>query len=116
MRARTPTCSRSSDAATCPVIPSRLRQALKDAADPIVAIIDAAAELAMLGAEAAAQARGGVRGEAITAVMLAAAVAQAGVPLVELNLAGAPGDPRLDRVRSAALRAQAACDQCGPRA
>jgi methenyltetrahydrofolate cyclohydrolase len=94
----------------------RLRQALLEAADPIVAIVETAAELATLGAEAAAQARGGVRGEAITAVTLAAAVTRAGVPLVELNLGGARGDPRLDQVRRAAQRAQEACDRSRPRA
>jgi formiminotetrahydrofolate cyclodeaminase len=90
----------------------RLRQALLDAADPLVAIVDTAAELTTLAADAAAQARGGVRGEAVTAVMLAAAVAHAGVPLVELNLASAPKDPRLDRVRRAADLARSACDRC----
>jgi len=33
-------------------------------------------------------------------------VAQAGVPLVELNLGGAPQDPRLDHVRRAAEEAE----------
>jgi methenyltetrahydrofolate cyclohydrolase len=94
----------------------RLREALLEAADPIVAIVETAAELATLAADAAAQARGGVRGEAVTAVTLAAAVAQAGAPLVELNLGGARDDPRLDQVRRAAQRAREACDRSRPRA
>ena len=94
----------------------RLREALLEAADPIVAIVETAAELATLAADTAAQARGGVRGEAVTAVTLAAAVAQAGAPLVELNLGGARDDPRLDQVRRAAQRAREACDRSRPRA
>jgi formiminotetrahydrofolate cyclodeaminase len=77
----------------------RLRQALLAAADPLVAIVEAAGEVTRLAAEAAAEARGGVRGEAMTAAVLGAAVVQAGVPLIELNLAGARDDPRLARVR-----------------
>jgi methenyltetrahydrofolate cyclohydrolase len=96
--------------------PQRLRQALLDAADPLVAIVETAAELATLAADAAAQARGGVRGEALTAASLATAVAHAGVPLVELNLGGARDDPRLDQVRRAALSAQEACDRSRARA
>lgn len=83
----------------------RLSDALQAAADPLVAIVEAAAELTRLAADAAAGARGGVRGEALTAVVLGAAVVDAGVPLVELNLAGARDDPRLARVRH--LREQA---------
>jgi methenyltetrahydrofolate cyclohydrolase len=94
----------------------RLREALLEAADPIVAIVETAAELATLAADAAAQARGGVRGEAVTAVTLAAAVAEAGAPLVELNLGGARDDPRLDQVRRAAQRAREACDRSRARA
>lgn len=94
----------------------RLRQALLAAADPIVEIVDTATELASLAADAAAVARGGVRGEALTAAALAAAVAKAGVPLVELNLGGARDDPRLEHVRDAARRAVEARDQSRARA
>jgi methenyltetrahydrofolate cyclohydrolase len=80
----------------------RLRQALADAADPLVAIVDAAREVGELAAAAIADARGGVRGEAITALVLAESVARAGVPLVELNLAGLPEDARREQVREAA--------------
>ena len=77
----------------------RLRDALFAAADPLVAIVEAAGEVTRLAADAVAEARGGVRGEATTAAVLGAAVVHAGVPLVELNLAGARDDPRLARVR-----------------
>ena len=87
----------------------RLREALFAAADPLVAMVEAAGEVTRLAADAVADARGGVRGEAITAAVLAAAVVQAGVPLVELNLAGTRDDPRLARVRH--LGAEAASER-----
>ncbi|HEX3976350.1 MAG TPA: cyclodeaminase/cyclohydrolase family protein [Solirubrobacteraceae bacterium] len=83
----------------------RLRQSLADAADPLVRIIDAAREVAELATGAIADARGGVRGEAITALVLAEGVARGGVPLVELNLASNPQDPRRAHVREAAAAA-----------
>jgi methenyltetrahydrofolate cyclohydrolase len=92
---------------TEPGHPSRLRQTLADAADPLVQIVQAAREVSELAAGAVADARGGVRGEAMTALVLAESVARAGVPLVELNLAGTAQDPRLARVREAAAAAAA---------
>jgi hypothetical protein len=59
-----------------------------------------AGEVTRLAADATGQVRGGVRGEAKTAAVLAAAVVEAGVPLTELNLAGAPEDPRIARARA----------------
>jgi formiminotetrahydrofolate cyclodeaminase len=90
--------------------PQRLRQALADAADPLVRIIETAREVAELATGAVADARGGVRGEAITALVLAASVARGGVPLVELNLASHPQDPRRALVREAAAVATDALD------
>jgi methenyltetrahydrofolate cyclohydrolase len=87
----------------------RIRRALSEATDPLVAIVELAGELAALGASAAARARGGVRGEALAAARIGAAVARAGVGLVELNLAGAPEDPRFAGVRAAAARAEDEC-------
>jgi methenyltetrahydrofolate cyclohydrolase len=83
----------------------RLRRALADAADPLVQIIETARDVAELAAGAVADARGGVRGEAMTALVLAESVARAGVPLVELNLAGDAQDPRRGLVHEAAARA-----------
>ena len=94
--------------------PERLRQALADAADPLVRIIETARELSELGAGAAADARGGVRGEAITAVVLAESVVRAGAPLVDLNLASDQHDPRRVQVREAADQAAAALQRTLP--
>jgi formiminotetrahydrofolate cyclodeaminase len=83
----------------------RLREALHAAADPLVSIVETAGEVTRLAADATGQVRGGARGEAKTAAVLAAAVVQAGVPLIELNLASAPEDPRLARARAIARQA-----------
>jgi formiminotetrahydrofolate cyclodeaminase len=85
--------------------PQRLRQALADAADPLVRIIETGREVADLAAAAVTDARGGVRGEAITALVLAESVARGGVPLVQLNLASDPEDPRRAQAREAAAAA-----------
>ena len=89
----------------------RLRDALGAAADPPIAIAEAAAEVTRLAADAAGEARGGIRGEAITAAVLAEAVARVGVSIAELNLAGVPDDPRLGRVRALAQAARADRDR-----
>jgi formiminotetrahydrofolate cyclodeaminase len=95
--------------------PQRLRQALADAADPLVRIAETAREVIELAAGAIGDARGGVRGEAITALVLAAGVTRATVPLVDLNLAGQPQDPRRETVRAAAAAADAALQRAvGP--
>jgi len=85
----------------------RLRDALSDAADPPAALAAVAAEVARLAAEAAEEARGGVRGEAITAAVLAEAVVRAAQAIVELNLAGAAGDPRRAEVDALVAAAEA---------
>lgn len=83
----------------------RLHEALSAAADPPLAIAEAAAEVVALAVDAARRARGGVRGEAIAAAVLGEAAAAACVALVELNLGGAPADPRLERIRALARAA-----------
>lgn len=85
----------------------RLREALHAAADPLLSIVETAGEVTRLAADATGQIRGGARGEAKTAAVLGAAVVQAGLPLIELNLAGAPGDPRVTRARVIAHEAVA---------
>jgi formiminotetrahydrofolate cyclodeaminase len=87
---------------------ARLRQALSRAADPPLGIARASAEVTSLAADAAADARGGVRGEAVTAAVLGEAVVRAVVPVIELNLGGAPDDPR--RTVAADLARGAAAD------
>jgi formiminotetrahydrofolate cyclodeaminase len=72
----------------------RLRDALANAAGPPAELAAVAAEITRLAADAAAEARGGVRGEAITAAVLAEAVVRAAQRIVDLNLAGARDDPR----------------------
>ena len=89
----------------------RLRAALSAAADPPLAIVELAAEVTRLAADAGADARGGVRGEAMTAAVLGEAAVRAGAPLVDLNLASAPGDPRRARVRALAAEARADLDR-----
>lgn len=89
----------------------RLREALSRAADPPLRIVEIAAEVTRLAADAAAQARGGVRGEAMTAAVLGEAVVRAGIPLVDLNLGHARDDPRRARVRELAAGARGDLDR-----
>ena len=89
----------------------RLRDALSRAAEPPLQIARLAADLADLAADAAERARGGVRGEAMTAAVLAEAAVRAAVPLVELNLAGMRDDPRTGEVAELGTRARAALDR-----
>jgi formiminotetrahydrofolate cyclodeaminase len=83
----------------------RRSEALAAAADPPLAIAEAAAETGELAASSSAEASGPLRGEAETAVLVATAATRAAARLVELNLAGAPDDPRLARARELAERA-----------
>ena len=85
----------------------RLRDALSNAADPPAALAAVAAEVARLAADSAEEARGGVRGEAITAAVLAEAVVRVCHSIVELNLAGATEDPRRAEVQALVASAQA---------
>jgi formiminotetrahydrofolate cyclodeaminase len=87
--------------------PERRSGVLAAAADPPLAIAEAAAETGALAAASAGDAGGPLRGEAETAVLVAAAATRAAARLVELNLGGAPGDPRLNRARELAERAGA---------
>jgi methenyltetrahydrofolate cyclohydrolase len=80
----------------------RLVAALSRAADPPLAIAETAGEVARLAAEAADAARGAVKGEAMTAAVLAEAVVRTCGPLVDMNLGGAPRDRRRERVREIA--------------
>lgn len=87
--------------------PELLRAALAAAADPPLLIAEAAAELTALAADAFAGSRGGVRGEAGTAAVLAEASARAAAAIVVFNLAGDRGDPRRDRARELVAQANA---------
>jgi formiminotetrahydrofolate cyclodeaminase len=84
---------------------ARLADALSAAADPPLAIAEAAAEVTRLAADAGLRARGGVRGEAMAAAVVGEAAAATCVALVELNLGGRPDDERIKRVRALARAA-----------
>lgn len=79
--------------------PEQRREAFAAAADPPLAIAEAAAETEALAAASAAAVSGPVRGEAETAAIVAAAATRAAARLIEHNLADAPDDPRLARAR-----------------
>jgi methenyltetrahydrofolate cyclohydrolase len=85
--------------------PTQRPEALSVAADPPLAIAEAAAETGRLAAASAAEVSGPVVGEARAAVQLAAAATRAAAGLVELNLGAAPQDPRLARARELAREA-----------
>jgi methenyltetrahydrofolate cyclohydrolase len=82
--------------------PERRAEALAAAADPPLAIAEAAAETAALAADSSAEVSGPIRGEADTAALIAAGAMRAAARLIELNLAGSPEDPRLARARELA--------------
>ncbi|MGH2988808.1 MAG: hypothetical protein ACRDMA_02950, partial [Solirubrobacterales bacterium] len=63
---------------------------------------EASAETVALASASAAEVTGPVRGEAETAALVAGAATRAAARLIELNLAGAPDDPRLARARELA--------------
>jgi formiminotetrahydrofolate cyclodeaminase len=90
---------------------ARLRDALSDAADSPLAIARAAAWVADLGEELSHTGNAHLKGDAITAVVLAEAACSAGVRLAEINLARVPSDPRLDEAAALTSRAAAARGQ-----
>jgi methenyltetrahydrofolate cyclohydrolase len=79
--------------------PARIAAALSHASDVPLAVAETAAELAGLAADLAATGRDSVRGDAVAGALLAEAAAAAAARLVEINLAGAPADPRRERAR-----------------
>ena len=82
--------------------------ALAAAANPPLAIAEAAAEVAVLAQDVALHGKASLRGDAVTATLLAEAAAAAAAGLVTINLAEHPGDPRLEAARGHARRAAAA--------
>jgi methenyltetrahydrofolate cyclohydrolase len=84
----------------------RLLAALSTAAEPPLAVAEAAAEVASLAAVLARTGNPQLRGDAITGATLAEAACRAATSLVEINLARVPHDPRL--ARAAELAANAA--------
>jgi formiminotetrahydrofolate cyclodeaminase len=86
----------------------RMREALSGAADAPLSIAEGASEAAELAAAVAYGGNPNLRGDALTAALLAEAAALAAARLVEINLASAPGDARVERGRELARRALAA--------
>jgi formiminotetrahydrofolate cyclodeaminase len=75
--------------------------ALAGAAETPLAIAETAAEVAALARSLADAGRPALRGDALAGADLAAGACRAAARLVELDLVGAPGDPRLARARAA---------------
>ena len=94
-----------------PARAGRLRDASSAAAEPPLAIAEAAAEVAELGRTVAAEGRPALRGDALAGADLAAGAARAAARLVEINV---PGDPRVERARAAVARATSAARAEGP--
>jgi formiminotetrahydrofolate cyclodeaminase len=86
----------------------KLGRALEDAADVLLQIADAAADLVALAAFVAERAPPDVRPDAVAAAMLAEAAARAAVHLVEVNLAVASEDARSRRANATVAAAAAA--------
>jgi len=74
---------------------SDLGQALGAAAEAPLAIAEAAADVALLAADATERADGAARADAAAAAVLAAGAARAAAKLVAINLSTQPGDERI---------------------
>jgi formiminotetrahydrofolate cyclodeaminase len=89
----------------------RLAQANSDASEVPLQIAEVGAELTSLAALAAEQPNRHVEGDATAAALLAEGACRAAARLVELNLADAPGDGRVQRARELAREAASAREQ-----
>lgn len=92
--------------------------ALSAAADIPMQVMEVGAEVARLAARLAADGNPNLRGDAITAALLADAGARAAAELVAINLADMPGDERTARARRLlrqTTRSTRAAQQQGPR-
>jgi len=76
-----------------------LGTALSLAADVPLAIAEAALDVATLAAELVERGNPNLRGDAVTAALLAEAAVRATANLVEINLGTREGDARLERAR-----------------
>jgi formiminotetrahydrofolate cyclodeaminase len=86
----------------------RLEASLLEASRTPLAIAEAAADVAELGAAVARASKPDVRGDAATGTLLAEAAAAAAAGLVEINLEPRPDAPELEQARAARERAGAA--------
>lgn len=80
-------------------------QALARAADAPLEMAELGAAVATRSAELAEEGNPNLRGDALTAVLLAEAATKAAANLVEINLADSAADGRSERARAAAARA-----------
>jgi methenyltetrahydrofolate cyclohydrolase len=87
--------------------PAEVERALARAADVPFALAGVGAEVAELARQVLVAGRPSLRGDAMTALELARAACRAATGLVQINLAGAPGDPRLAEVQSLLRRIEA---------
>jgi formiminotetrahydrofolate cyclodeaminase len=78
-----------------------VQAALAQASETPLAIAEAAAEVAALARVLAGAGKPALQGDALAGADLAAGACRAAARLVELDLAGAPDDPRLARARAA---------------
>jgi methenyltetrahydrofolate cyclohydrolase len=83
----------------------RLAAALSQACVVPMEVAETGAEVAALAAAVAAEGNPNVRGDAVTAALLAAAGSRAAAALVRINLAGAEGDDRPARAERLAAGA-----------
>ncbi len=94
----------ASDAGRAP----SLREALSNASAAPLKLAGLGAELAELAARAAAEGSLHLVGDVSTAALLAEAACRGAARLVQVNLAGEPGDPRLQRTAELTRHAAAA--------
>ena len=85
-----------------------LADALRRASELPLAIAEAAADTATLGAFTVGRCEASVRGEALVAVTLAEAATRAAARLVEINLAAGSHEPHQERARRAVQEAHGA--------
>jgi formiminotetrahydrofolate cyclodeaminase len=84
---------------------ARVRDALSAAADIPLEIAELAADVAALARRLAGDGKPALRGDALSGADLAAGACRAAARLVEIDLEGAPDDPRLARARAAVAAA-----------
>jgi formiminotetrahydrofolate cyclodeaminase len=89
-----------------PERPARVAAAKSAAAEVPLAIAETSAQAAELARALARAGRPALVGDALAGADLAAGAARAAARLVEINLAGARGDPRVARARAAVARAE----------
>ena len=87
---------------------SGLARALDAAAEVPLALAEAAADVALLAADATERADGASRADAAAAATLAAGAARAAAKLVAINLSTQPGDERIAAAKRAVDAADAA--------